>query len=244
MTSPAGRARSWPGGSDRLIGVTFPFDCADPAGRRRGLEAAVAGVQDGGLVVLPVESSYAVACDAFSARAVAALLDLKGDRARRPPAVAVPTVRTLDGLAADVPAATRALAEAFWPGLLTLVCAAQPTLRWDLGDNRGTVSLRMPVHAVALELLSRTGPLAFTTAAPTGTAAPRECEDARELLGDAVDVYLDAGPSPWTAASTVVDARREVPRVVRLGGVGVEELRSVVPDVEVPAALLAQGATG
>jgi tRNA threonylcarbamoyl adenosine modification protein (Sua5/YciO/YrdC/YwlC family) len=220
--------------------VSFPFDCADPAGRRRGLESAAAAVQSGLLVVLPVESSYALACDAFSPSAVADLLRLKGDPARRPPAVAVPTVRTLDGLAADVPAATRALAEAFWPGMLTIVCTAQPTLRWDLGDSRGTVSLRMPVHPLALELLSRTGPLAFTTAAPTGTPAPRECDEALELLGDDVETYLDAGPAPWTATSTVVDGRGEVPRVVRLGGVTVEELRSVVPDVDVPAALLPQ----
>jgi tRNA threonylcarbamoyl adenosine modification protein (Sua5/YciO/YrdC/YwlC family) len=218
--------------------VSFPYDCTDPAGRRNGLAAAVSGVQDGLLVVLPVESSYALACDAFSVPAVADLLARKGDPARRPPAVAVPTVRTLDGLAADVAPATRALAEAFWPGLLTLVCSAQPTLRWDLGNNRGTVSLRMPVHPLALELLSRTGPHAFTTAAPTGTQAPRTCEGARELLGDDVGVYLDAGPAPWTATSTVVDGRGEVPRVVRLGGVTLEELRSVAPDVDVPAALL------
>jgi L-threonylcarbamoyladenylate synthase len=224
--------------------VSFPYDCTDPAGRRNGLSAAVSGVQDGLLVVLPAESSYALACDAFSIPAVADLLALKGDPARRPPAVAVPTVRTLDGLATDAAPATRALAEAFWPGLLTLVCTAQPTLRWDLGNSRGTVSLRMPVHPLALELLSRTGPLAFTTAAPTGTPAPRTCETARELLGDDVAVYLDAGPSPWTAASTVVDGRGEVPRVVRLGGVTLEELRSVVPDVEVPAALLEREAAG
>ncbi len=224
--------------------MSFPFDCTDPAGRRRGLEVAVGSVQGGELVVLPVESSYALACDAFSGPAVAELLDVKGDPARRPPAVAVPTVRTLDGLAADVPVATRALAEAFWPGMLTIVCTAQPTLRWELGDNRGTVSLRMPVHPLALELLARTGPLAFTTAAPTGEPAPRECEEARELLGDAVEVYLDAGPSPWTATSTVVDGRGPVPRVVRLGGVTIEELRSVVPDVDVPAALLPRGAAG
>ena len=217
--------------------MSFPYDCTYPGGRRLGLEAAVSGVQNGLLVVLPVESSYVLACDAFSVPAVADLLAVKGDPARRPPAVAVPTVRTLDGLAADVPPATRALAEAFWPGLLTIVCAAQPTLRWDLGNSRGTVSLRMPVHPLALELLARTGPLAFTTAAPTGTPAPRDCDAARELLGDDVGVYLDAGPAPWSATSTVVDGRGDVPRVVRLGAVPLDELRSVVPDVDVPAAL-------
>jgi L-threonylcarbamoyladenylate synthase len=216
--------------------VSYPFDCADPAGRGRGLEAAVAALQNGQLVVLPVESAYGVACDAFSVTGVADLLDLKGDPARRPPAVLVPDVRTLDGLASDVPDATRALAEAFWPGLLTLVCTAQATLRWDLGDNRGTVSLRMPVHPLALELLTQTGPLALTTAAPTGHPAPRDCQGALDFVGDAADIYLDAGPAPWTVASTVVDGRTEVPRVVRLGAVTAAELRSVVPDVVVPPA--------
>ena len=224
--------------------MSFPYDCTDPAGRRLGLEAAVSGVQNGLLVVLPVESSYSLACDAFSVPGVAELLAVKGDPARRPPVVAVPTVRTLDGLATDVPPATRALAEAFWPGMLTIVCTVQPTLRWDLGNSRGTVSLRMPVHPLALELLARTGPLAFTTAAPTGTPAPRDCEAARELLGDDVGVYLDAGPAPWSTTSTVVDGRGGVPRVVRLGAVTLEELRSVVPDVDVPEPLLSPEAAG
>jgi L-threonylcarbamoyladenylate synthase len=214
--------------------VSYPFDCGDPAVRRRGLEAAASAVQNEQLVVLPVESAYGLACDAFSVDAVADLLEFKGDPARRPPAVLVPNVRTIDGLVADVPDAARALAEAFWPGLLTLVCTQQPTLRWDLGENRGTVSLRMPVHPLALELLTQTGPLALTTAAPIGTPAPKDCITALELVGDFADVYLDAGPAPWTAGSTVVDVRGDVPRVVRQGAVGVEELRSVVPDLLVP----------
>jgi L-threonylcarbamoyladenylate synthase len=214
--------------------VSYPFDCADPAGRRRGLEAAASAVQGGLLVVVPVESAYGLACDAFSVPAVGDLLEFKGDPARRPPAVLVPNVRTLDGLATQVPDATRALAEAFWPGLLTLVCAEQPTLTWDLGDNRGTVALRMPVHPLALELLAQTGPLALTTAAPVGTPAPRDCDRALQLVGEYAEVYLDAGPSPWTATSTVVDGRGEVPRVVRLGAVTPDELRAVVPDVVVP----------
>jgi L-threonylcarbamoyladenylate synthase len=214
--------------------VSFPIDCADPAGRRRGLEAAVSAVQNGQLVVVPLESSYGVACDAFSIPGVADLLDIKGDPARRPPVVLGPNVRTLDGLAADVPDATRALAEAFWPGLLTIVCTAQATLRWDLGDNRGTASLRMPVHALTLQLLTQTGPLALVTAAPTGAPAPRDCLTALGYVGDAADIYLDAGPAPWTATSTVVDGRRERPRVVRPGGVSEADLRTVVPDIELP----------
>jgi tRNA threonylcarbamoyl adenosine modification protein (Sua5/YciO/YrdC/YwlC family) len=148
--------------------------------------------------------------------------------------VLVPNARTIDGLATHVPDAAHALAEAFWPGMLTLVCTQQPTLRWDLGDNRGTVSLRMPVHPLALELLTQTGPLALTTAAPIGTPAPKDCLSALGLVGDFADVYLDAGPVPWTAGSTVVDVRGDLPRVLRQGAVTVEELRAVVPDVLVP----------
>jgi tRNA threonylcarbamoyl adenosine modification protein (Sua5/YciO/YrdC/YwlC family) len=146
-----------------------------------------------------------------------------------PPPVLVAHARTLDGLATDIPPEARALAEAFWPGPLTLVCHAQPSLDWDLGDTRGTVAIRIPLHPVALELLDRTGPLAVSSANLTGKPAATTCAEAMEQLGDAVPLYLDAGPAAGSVPSTIVDATGETPRVLRDGALELARLREVVP---------------
>src|SRR5690606_16252855 len=99
-------------------------------------------------------------------------------------------VRTLDGLATDVPTAVRALAEAFWPGGLTVILRAQPSLAWDLGETHGTVALRMPDHPAALALLRRTGPLAVSSANLTGRPAATTAADADRQLGAQVAVIL------------------------------------------------------
>jgi len=209
--------------------VSYRFDCADSSGRGRGLARAKAVLDEGDLVVLPTESAYGVACDAFSAPGLAALRVAKGNRRLAPP-VLIASARTLDGLATRISPEVRDLAAAFWPGPLTLVCRAQPSLNWGLTGADGTVSLRMPLHPVALQLLAATGPLALTGANTAGRPLPTSYEQAQEQLGDLVAVYLDAGPLGSAAAtSTVVDGRGPVPQVLRRGGLTVERLRDVVP---------------
>ena len=128
----------------------------------------------------------------------------------------------------------RELVEAFWPGGLTLVVEHAPTLAWDVGDSRGTVAVRMPLHPVALEVLERTGPMAVSGANRAGLPSPRTAREAQEQLGYPVAVYLDGGPTGDPVPSTIVDVTGEVPRVLRLGAVSLEELRTVVPEVEGP----------
>lgn len=207
------------------------FDCSDAAGRRRGLARARAALDEGELVVVPTEASYGLACDAFSILGVSALRSAKGNRRLAPP-VLIGSGRTLDGLATDVSPATRDLAEAFWPGPLTLVCRAQPTLEWRLGDGGGgAVSLRVPLHPVALQLLAETGPLAVTGANTPGHPLPTMYHEAHEQFGDLVAVYLDAGPTQYGGPSTVVDVRSQVPRVLRRGALETQALRAVVPEL-------------
>jgi L-threonylcarbamoyladenylate synthase len=213
-----------------LRAVSYRFDCVVSSSRSRGLARAQAALADGELVVLPTESAYGLACDAFSLEGLRALRSAKGNPRLFPP-VLIGSGRTLDGLATDVPAPTRALAEAFWPGPLTLICRAQPSLTWGLGGAQAPVSLRMPLHPVALQLLAMTGPLALTAANVPGNAVPTTYAQASEQLGDAVAVYLDAGEVGSYATSTVVDGRDEPPRVLRRGAFSLQMLREVVPDV-------------
>ncbi|MCD5348557.1 L-threonylcarbamoyladenylate synthase [Kineosporia mesophila] len=209
--------------------MSVRYDCALEVQRSRGIAKAADVVAEGDLVVLPTDTVYGIGCDAFDAEAVSALLAAKGRGRAMPPPVLVPHVRTLDGIAAGITPDIRALAEAFWPGALTIITRAQPTLRWDLGETNGTVALRMPLHPVALELLERTGPMAVSSANLTGHDAALTAQQAQDMLGDSVAVYLDGGEAELGVASTIVDCTSGTPRVVRQGAVALEDLRSVVP---------------
>lgn len=202
--------------------------CFDSATWGPSLDAAVAAVARGAVIVLPTDTVYGVGADAFQPDAVAAVLAAKGRGRQMPPPVLIPNVRTVDGLARDVPAPAKALMEAFWPGALTVIVWAQPSLAWDLGDTHGTVALRVPAHPASLALLERTGPLAVTSANLTGQPAATTAEGAREQLGDSVAVYLDGGDAPLGVASTIIDATGDVLRIVRDGGVSRDEVIEVV----------------
>src|SRR6478735_7051521 len=182
------------------------FDCHDEAQLLAGMRQARQAIGRGELVVLPTDTVYGVAADAFSARAVQGLLDAKGRGRQSPPPVLVAGIATLRALVAEVPEAVERLVEAFWPGGLTIVLPSQPSLSWDLGDTKGTVAVRMPAHRIALGLREETGPLAVSSATPSGQAAGIAAEDAEGMLGDSVAVYLSDGPSKTGIPSTIIDA--------------------------------------
>lgn len=187
---------------------------------------------------MPTDTVYGIAADAFSPEAVQRLLDAKGRGRQSPPPVLIPGTETLSALAAEVVEPVRMLAERFWPGPLTIVLPAQSALSWDLGETGGTVALRIPNHKLALELLQETGPLAVSSANTSGDPAARSIENAQEMLGDSVAVYLDGGAidSDGTA-STIIDATRLTNeggplRVLREGGVSREALAELFPQLE------------
>lgn len=185
----------------------------------------------GEVVVLPTDTVYGIGADAFSPQAVARLLAAKGRGRIKPPPVLVGDLATLDALAAEVSDAARALTERFWPGALTIIVPAQPSLTWDLGETHGTVALRMPDHPVALELLRNVGPLAVSSANLTEHPAATTAQEARDQLGDLVAVYIDAGKAPGGVSSTIVDLTAAVPTVVRTGGIDLASLREILPDI-------------
>lgn len=195
------------------------YDCADPEQRRDGLAAAAGAVRAGQLVVLPTDTVYGLCADAFNTRAVRALLAAKGRGASMPASVLVGSWTTIDGLVSLVPRTARELIEAFWPGGLSLVLEYAPSLSWDLGDTRGTVMLRMPLHPVALELLREVGPMAQSSANFSGSPPATTVADARDQLGEDVAVYLDGGPAGDPVASTIVDLTTAEPRILREGAV-------------------------
>ncbi|MBB5836829.1 L-threonylcarbamoyladenylate synthase [Kribbella italica] len=192
--------------------------------------AAVDAIEAGDLVVLPTDTVYGLAADAFKADAVQRLLDAKGRGRDMPPPVLISVVESLDALATDVPEVGRKLCEEYWPGPLTVICHAQGSLMWDLGDTQGTVALRVPDHENTRELLSRTGPLAVSSANLSGQAAALDVYDAEAQLAESVAVYLDGGEVTGGQPSTIVDLTGEVPHVVRIGALSMEDIRKIVPE--------------
>lgn len=215
------------------------FDCSDNSQLLSGAREARQALARGEVVVLPTDTVYGIAADAFSPRAVEKLLRAKGRGRQSPPPVLVPNTATLSALAEYVPETVHQLVAAFWPGALTIVLPAQPSLAWDLGDTGGTVALRMPNHPLTLEILNETGPLAVSSANRTGEPAATNAADAQAMLGDSVAVYLDNGPSSLDGiASTIIDATRlddagGTLRILREGEVSREAIARLLPQVSI-----------
>lgn len=206
------------------IAVVTLRDCTDPETWEPHVDEATEALAGGGLVVLPTDTVYGIAADAFKPEAVQALLEAKGRGRQMPPPVLIGALATLDGLADAIPERVREMVQKHWPGPLTVILQAQPSLQWDLGETHGTVALRMPDHALTLAVLTRTGPLAVSSANTTGSPAATTAAAAQEMLGESVQVYLDGGTSPGGVASTIVDATGSELRIVREGALSAADL--------------------
>ena len=207
------------------------YDCSVSTELLTGMRLARAALGRGELAVVPTDTVYGVAADAFSAEAVQRLIDAKGRTRQAPPPVLIPSAATLDALVESVPAEVRTLVERFWPGGLTVILRERPTLQWDLGETGGTVAVRMPADPVVLELLTETGPLAVSSANLTGQPAATTAGEALAMLGESVEVYLDNGVG-GSVPSTIVDATgldSGAPlRIVREGAVSASDIRDLL----------------
>lgn len=217
------------------------YDCSLDTDLLTGMRLAKVSLGRNELVVVPTDTVYGLAADAFSVDAVKALLAAKGRSPQSPPPVLIGTVETLQALAEEIPEVANRLAQTFWPGALTMILKSQASLTWDLGETKGTVALRMPDHKIALALLQETGPLAVSSANLTGQPAATTCQQAEEYLGDSVAVYLDGGNSPKGEASTILDLTDLVDsydaqgnisttgriKIVRRGALSAEKIRTI-----------------
>ena len=229
------------------------YDCSVDTDLLTGMRLAKVSLGRHELVVLPTDTVYGLGCDAFSTKGVAALLAAKGRGRQSPPPVLVGSIAAMNALAEYVPTVAQKLADTFWPGALTMILRAQPSLNWDLGETKGTVALRMPDHKIALALLQEVGPMAVSSANLTGEPAATTCQQAEAYLGKSVQVYLDGGPSPKGEASTILDLTGVTEsydddgnvsvvgkiRFVRAGALSAEKIRTVAGDL-----LEAAGAEG
>lgn len=213
--------------------MSHVFDTTDSSQRREGLAAATNAINSGRLVVMPTDTVYGLAANAFDATAVSMLLTAKGRGRSMPSPVLVHRPEALDGIGTDIPEEVRTLTQKFWPGALTVIVHQQPSVDLDLGDAMGTVAVRMPDDETALDLLAFTGPLAVSSANRTGQPAATTTDEAQEMLQESVDVYLNDGPRGGAdqLPSTIVDATGARLRIVRQGALSLEALREAVPSI-------------
>ncbi len=211
--------------------MTQRFDCSDDTQRREGIAAAATAIRAGKLVILPTDTVYGLAADAFTPRAITGLLAAKGRGRAMPVPVLIADTDTLEGVSAHLTSAARLLTRACWPGGLTVIVEHPPTLAWDLGDAKGTVGVRVPDDDLARDLLRETGPLGVSSANRSGRPPARTADEALDQLGDVVDVVLDDGPRADGEPSTIVDCTVDPPRVLRVGAVPESRLHYLVPSL-------------
>lgn len=218
------------------------IDSSDPLAWEEGQRKAVEALKAGQSIIMPTDTVYGIACDAFSPTAVNTLLAHKGRGRHMPPPVLVASAEDAKRLARSIPPGVDLLMQEFWPGGVTVILEAAPEVEWDLGETGGTVAIRMPDHPVALDLLRVTGPLAVSSANLTGQHSAVTAAEAYEQFGDALGVYIDAGPvgqayadAPGNPGSTIVDASDLDSggpwRVVRHGVVPYEDIHAVTGGV-------------
>jgi L-threonylcarbamoyladenylate synthase len=193
------------------------------------LGRAVDALRAGELVAFPTETVYGLGADAANADAVQRLFAVKGRPADHPVIVHVARAAQLDEIALDVPEVARRLADAFWPGALTIVVLRNPDrVVPEVTGGRATVGVRVPDHPLAQALLDAFGgAVAAPSANRFGRVSPTTAAHVRADLGDDGVVVLDGGPCRVGVESTIVDLTRTVPAILRVGGVSQAEIERV-----------------
>jgi L-threonylcarbamoyladenylate synthase len=186
----------------------------------RVLDRAADILRAGGLVVFPTDTFYGLAADPRQPDAVSRVFGVKGRSATAALPLIAADLEQVRAAATSLSSATLALAEAFWPGPLTLIVEAAPAIVEGVHGGTGTVAIRVPAHAVARALAARFGyPVVSTSANRSGEPATAIAAAAASSLGDAVELVLDGGATPGNVPSTIVDARGAEPVLLRLGAV-------------------------
>ena len=210
-----------------------PIDLHHPAAEL--LQHAAAILREGGLVAFPTETVYGLGANALNAAAVRKIFTVKGRPSFNPLIVHVPDAAAARALVTRWPASAEALAARFWPGPLTLVLPRRPHLPEIVSAGLDTVAVRVPAHPVAQALLREAQlPLAAPSANRSTELSPTRATHVERVLGERVDLILDAGPTDVGIESTVLDLSEEVPRLLRPGTISRTDIESLIGPVELP----------
>ncbi|MGN0141167.1 MAG: L-threonylcarbamoyladenylate synthase [Roseburia sp.] len=201
-------------------------------------------IRSGGLVAFPTETVYGLGADALSPEASRKIYAAKGRPSDNPLIVHIAKFTDLESIAKEVPPEAKTLAEAFWPGPLTMIVWKNDKVPYETTGGMDTVAIRMPDHPVALELIRRSGCLIAAPSANTsGRPSPTEAMHVAQDLGGKIPVILDGGPVGIGIESTIIDLSEEIPMILRPGYITKEMLEKALgKEVRIDPGILAQEA--
>ena len=180
-------------------------------------------IRAGGVVAFPTDTVYGIGSDPFQPDAVKRLYEAKDRPGEKAIPILIGSPQDLLKVVAAVPAGVENLIEAYWPGALTLILEKRDTIP-AIVSSGNTVGVRIPDHAIALELLKASGPLAVTSANPSGAKEARDSAQVLDSLAGMIDLVVDGGQTPGGYPSTVLDCSLEPPRVLRQGPISLPDI--------------------
>lgn len=211
----------------------------------KAIETAAQILKEGGLVGMPTETVYGLAANALDGKAVAKIFAAKGRPMDNPLIVHISEFDQINRLVQSVPEAARRLAARFWPGPLTIILPKSEIIPDEVSAGLPTVAVRFPSHPVARALITAAGlPLAAPSANLSGHPSPTTAEHVMNDLSGKIEAVLDGGACGVGVESTVVTLATNPPRLLRPGGITLEQLRAVLGEVELDPAVLHPLAAG
>lgn len=211
----------------------------DGEGPKAAYDEAAQILHKGGLVAFPTETVYGLGGNALDEHAAKRIYAAKGRPSDNPLIVHIADMQALEELTEEVPDVARKLAEAFWPGPLTMILQKSDKVPFGTTGGLSTVAVRMPDHPVALSLIRRSGLyLAAPSANTSGRPSPTLAEHVYEDLRDKIDLILDGGMVKVGIESTIVDLTEDIPMILRPGCITKEMLETVVGEVRIDPAML------
>lgn len=209
------------------------------AKNQEAIQTAAQIIKDGGLVGIPTETVYGLAANALNGKAVAKIFAAKGRPMDNPLIVHISEFSQLYQLVKEVPDTAKKLAEHFWPGPMTIILPKSDMIPDEVSAGLDTVAVRFPSHPAARALINAAGlPLAAPSANLSGHPSPTTAEHVMNDLNGKIEAILDGGACGVGVESTVITLVTNPPRLLRPGGITLEQLRSVLGEVELDDAVL------
>ena len=202
------------------------------------METAGRILREGGLVAFPTETVYGLGANALDAKASARIYAAKGRPSDNPLIVHIARLKSLESIVREVPEKAGILAEAFWPGPLTIILPKGDLVPRSVTGGLDTVAVRMPDHEIALALIrAGSGFVAAPSANTSGRPSPTTAQHVRDDLDGRIDMIIDGGSVDIGVESTIVDLTEDVPTVLRPGYISLEMLRDVIGEVRMDPGL-------